>query len=307
MKGRAYVRLLPFAISLAVLSHEAWADEASEKAACISASDEGQQLRDDGKYTRAREAFERCARESCPVLLRVDCVHWLLDLDQSSASVVINAKDDKGNDLVDVTVTVDGQVLASKLDGKPLPVDPGAHLFRYEAAGFPPMEEHAVIHAAEKNRALNVRFGAAIAPRPSSDVGTRRSDEAQVAPDVVVVAPPITAAAVVPANKPRVAAWVFAGVAVAAFTSEAYFGITGLSQRSTDIGPGGCAAQKNCAPSEKADIQTKFAIADVSLGVGLVSAGLAGYFFLRPADKTDIAVDILPRSGGCEASVSGRF
>jgi hypothetical protein len=306
MKGRAYVLLLPFAISLAVLSHKALADEASEKAACIGASDEGQQLRDDGKYTRAREAFERCARESCPVLLRVDCVHWLLDVDQSSASVVINAKDDKGNDLVDVTVTVDGQVLSSKLDGKPLLVDPGAHLFRYEAAGFTRMEEHAVIHAAEKNRALNVRFGAALAPRPSTDVGIHRPDEAQQDPNVVV-APPMAAAVVVSANKPRVAGWVFAGVAVAAFASEAYFGISGLSQRSTDIGPGGCAAQKNCAPSEKTDIQTKFSVADVSLGVGLVSAGLAGYFFLRPADKPDIAIDLLPRPGGCEASVSGRF
>lgn len=306
MKGRFYVRILPFAVCMVLSSRGALADEASEKAACISASDEGQQLRDDGKYTRAREAFERCARESCPVLLRVDCVHWLLDLDQSSASVVINAKDDKGNDLVDVTVTVDGQAFATKLDGKPLAVDPGAHLFHYEAAGFAPMEEHAVIHAAEKNRVLNVRFPVALAaPAPPADVPVHGPDEARVA--VPVAPPPDTAPPSAAPSDPRLPGWVFAGVSVAAFASEAYFGLTGLSQRSTDLGPTGCATEKDCPASEKSSIQTKFAVADVSLGVGLVSAGLAAYFFLRPVDKPAVAVDLTPRRGGWEASISGSF
>src|SRR5580700_2079532 len=292
MKGRPYVCLVPFAVWLFASSADARADEASEKAACISASDEGQQLRDDGKYTRAREAFERCARESCPVLLRVDCVHWLLDLDQSSASVVINAKDAKGNDLVDVTVSVDGQVLVSKLDGKPIPVDPGAHLFRYEAAGLAPMEEHAVIHAAEKNRALNVHFGPALAPRPAADTTIQGPDQAQAVVPEATPVPPLSPVPNNPPNNPRVAGWVLAGVAVAAFANEAYFGLTGLSQRNTDIGPGGCVALRNCPSSEKGDIQAKFAVADVSLGVGLLSAGLAAYFFLRPEDKPALAIDL---------------
>ena len=307
MKGRFYVRILPFAACLVTFSHEALADEASEKAACISASDEGQQLRDDGRYTRAREAFERCARESCPVLLRVDCVHWLLDLDQSSASVVINAKDDKGNDLVDVTVTVDGQPFASKLDGKPLAVDPGAHMFHYEAAGFAPMEEHAVIHAAEKNRVLNVRFPVALAssrPPPIEAAPVPGPDEARVA--IPPPAPDTVPAHAAPTD-PRLPGWVFAGVSVVAFASEAYFGLTGLSQRSTDLGPAGCATEKDCPSSEKSSIQTKFAVADVSLGVGLVSAGLAAYFFFRPLDKPAVAIDLTPRPGGWTASISGSF
>lgn len=308
MKGPRYVCLLLFAVCMLASGRKALADEASEKAACISASDEGQQLRDDGKYTRARAAFERCARESCPVLLRVDCVHWLLDLDQSSASVVINAKDDRGNDLVDVTVSVDGQVLVSKLDGKPLPVDPGAHLFHYEATGFAPMEEHAVIHAAEKNRVLNVHFGPALAPRPAADTTIHGPDQAQVVvPEGTPASAPPNNPPANPSSPPRVAGWVLAGVAVAAFANEAYFGLTGLSQRSTDIGPGGCVSRTNCPLSEKSDIQAKFAVADVSLGVGLVSAGLAAYFFLRPADKPAVTVDFAPRPGGYTASISGSF
>jgi hypothetical protein len=291
MRGHAYVGLVPFAVSLALSSHARAQDDA-EKAACISASDQGQQLRDDGKYTRAREAFARCARETCPVLLRSDCTHWLLDIDQSSATVVVNAKDDKGNDLVDVIVTVDGRPLVSKLDGKPLTVDPGEHVFRYEFAGFPPVEEHAVIHAAEKNRALNVRFGAAV---PS----LQTPETAERAPDGVGHAR---------SSEPRVAAWVFAGVAVAAFASEAYFGISGLSQRSTDLKtpPAGCAP--TCPSSEKSQIQTKFAVADVSLGLGILSAGLARYFFLRPSETPRaVSIDLVPRPGGGEALLVGQF
>jgi hypothetical protein len=292
MRGCAHV-LLTCVIACAV-SRYALADQPTEKAECIRASDEGQQLRDDGKYAQAHEAFARCARETCPVLLRSDCARWLVELDESSASVVVNAKDDKGNDLVDVTVTVDGRALVTKLDGKPLQVDPGEHVFQYTAAGFPPVEDHLVIHAAEKNRTLNVRFaGAPVVP---------------VTPDGRSQVPQA------PGAGPPVAGLVFAGVAVAAFASEAYFGISGLSQRSADLAPGGCASLKNCPSSEKSDVQTKFVVADVSLGVGIVSAGLAAFFFLTKRTQDSGAqkgastlIDLEPRSGGCVASVRGRF
>jgi hypothetical protein len=284
-------------------SSAALADEPQEKAQCVEASDRGQQLRDDGKYRLAQDAFSRCARDSCPVIVRQDCVHWLLDLDQSSATVVIDAKDDKGNDLADVTVTVDGDVLAQKLDGKPLLVDPGQHLFRYEAAGFAPVEEHVVIHTAEKNRQLLVRLGGAAVQTPNPSL---------VTPE----APPPMPESLAPEEPSRarqvpVGAWVFSAIAAAAFVSEASFGIAGLSERSHDLNS--CAP--TCPPSDKSSIQTKFAIADVSLGVGVVSAGIAAYYFFffhphaaaaSPASP-GIAVDFAPSSGGGVVSLTRPF
>src|SRR5260370_33051805 len=129
-------------VSTSLLVHLVWtagAGAEDEKHARISASDQGQQLRDDGKYRLARDAFARCARETCPVPVRQDCVHWLLEVDQSSATIVVNAKDEKGNDLADVAVAVDGTSLVTKLDGKPLTVDPGEHTLRFEPPGFPPV------------------------------------------------------------------------------------------------------------------------------------------------------------------------
>ncbi len=272
-----------------------------EKHQCISASDQGQQLRDDGKYRLAREAFARCARETCPIPVRQDCVHWLLEVDQSSATIVINAKDNKGNDLADVAVAVDGTSLVTKLDGKPLTVDPGEHTLRFEAPGFAPVDEHVVIHAAEKNRAVNVRLTSVAPTTPRSEPGP---GEWQLGPNDVGQTPTPT-----PVRSPPTLGWLFAGVAVAAFASETYFGVAGMNQRNDDLARGGCAP--HCSAGERSSIQTKFVIADVALGVGVVSSGIAAYFFLRHRPQRQAAVatsvDLSPRPGGGEVTVTCHF
>jgi hypothetical protein len=298
MRDRRCFGLLATCLVLVLWTAGAGAED--EKHQCISASDQGQQLRDDGKYRLAREAFARCARETCPIPVRQDCVHWLLEVDQSSATIVVNAKDQRGNDLADVTVSVDGTPLATKLDGKPVTVDPGEHTLRFEAPGFAAVDEHLVIHAAEKNRSVNVRLTSNVPPAPGTEPGSGGGH-----PGANEVGEVPTTAQV---RAPRPLGWVFAGVAAAAFASETYFGIAGLSQRSEDLTH--CAP--HCAPAEKSSIQTKFVIADVALAVGVVSTGVAVYFFLRhrsprrvPAVAT--SVDLLPRPGGGELTVSGHF
>jgi hypothetical protein len=290
------------AVALALGNARADAASDSEKEQCITAADQGQQLRDDNKYRLARDAFSRCARETCPVVVKRECGQWLHELDERSPTVVLGAQDGKGNDLTDVKVTVDDAPFASTLDGKPALVDPGEHLFRYEAAGLPPIEEHVVIKAGEKNHVLKVQFRE-LPPSPT--------------PIDTPPAPEIGLLSTIPP-----AVWVFGGVAIAAFASEAYFGLSGLGDRSSDLGTGGCAP--HCPSSEKSSIQTKFVLADVSLGVGLVSAGLATYFFIasrRPTatDSTSPAmsgrrqhlaatvIDFAPRPGGGVAIVGGRF
>jgi hypothetical protein len=225
----------------------------------------------------------------------------LLDLDQSSATVVINARDDKGRDLSDVAVTVDGDPLVDKLDGKPVAIDPGAHALRFSAAGFASIEEDVVIHAAEKNRPLHVQFGG-----PSVQSGA-------------AIVAPVRRLGTAPSPKPEgpasgsgaggvpVGTWIFGGLAVAALGSEAYFGVSGLSQRSSDLAPGGCAP--HCSPSEKSEIETKFVIADVSLGVAVVSAGLAAFFLFKgssakPSTPPPVTLDFSPIPGGGAARLS---
>jgi hypothetical protein len=268
------------------------ATDPDEKTQCIAASDQGQQLRDDGKFKLARDAFTRCSRATCPGIVRQECGQWLVDLEAKIPTVVIDATDNKGNDLVSVKMSVDGTEVAARLDGLPIAVDGGEHVFHYEAAGFPPVEEHVVIRSGEKNRVLKVRFVAS-------------------APPLTVVAPaaPAPEASHAGGGIP-LGAWIFTGVAVAAFASETYFGLAGTNQYNQDkgTGPGSCAP--HCKSSEVSSIRTQFAIADVSLGVGVVSACFAAYFFLgpRPVSQTPAtAFDFAPRPGGGVATMSGRF
>jgi hypothetical protein len=271
---------------------------ADDKAQCLSASDQAQSLRDDGKYGKAREAFATCAREACPMIVRRDCMKWLADLEQSWPSVVVGAKDDKGADLVQVKVLVDGALLVSRLDGNPTPVDPGEHVFRFEAVGYPPVEQRVVVRAGEKSRLLAVQFA------PSTP-----------APPTEGVAPPPGAA---PADHrtsqgTRASAWVFGGLAVAAFGTEAFFGLSGLSDRS-HLKSQPCAQTASCSQSSVDSIRTKFTVADIALGVGLVSAAISAYLFIaaprEPAAAAPApasALDVRPVPGGATMAVSGRF
>jgi len=249
------------AIALSLATSDAWA-AGDDKKRCLDASDQGQLARDEGKYRLAREDFTACARESCPAPVRRDCLRWLSDLESQTPTVVVSAKDGKGNDLVEVQVQVDGAPLVSRLDGKPMAVDPGEHVFHSETPGFAPVDERVVVHAGEKSRVLTVQF-------------TERNPPAAFVGPSPSQAPESAARS---RGGPPIFAWVLAGVALAAFGSEAYFGVTGVSQRSEDLAAGGCAP--NCSDSEKNDIQTKFLVADVSLGVGVVSAAVATYLFL---------------------------
>jgi hypothetical protein len=152
--GRVVVAIVAVAVSATWIATA----HADEKQQCLRMAEKGQQLRDDGKYRSAREAFAACSRSVCPAMVQSDCVKWLKALEADLPSVVIIAKDDKGNDLTAVTVTVDGATLTTTLDGRPLVVDPGEHKLRFEAEGFPPIDDQVVIHAGEKSRAISAQF-----------------------------------------------------------------------------------------------------------------------------------------------------
>ncbi|HEY3819184.1 MAG TPA: hypothetical protein VGL81_18575 [Polyangiaceae bacterium] len=285
-------------LAAAALSTSRAGARTDDKQQCLAASDQGQQLRDDGKYRQAREAFAACARDACPALVRRDCMKWLADLEQASPSIVVGAKDDKGADLVDVTVLVDGVPLVTKLDGKPTQIDPGAHVLRFQTRGYPSVEQHVMVRAGEKSRLVAVQFGT---PAPAIPAGP-------VAP-ASTSAPPADSG--LTPQGTRTSAWVFGGISVAAFATEAYFGFSGLSDRS-NLKNQPCAKSASCPESSVDSIRTKFTVADIGLGVGLASAAISAYLFLAPPSETapshpTAAVDVVPVPGGAAMSVAGRF
>lgn len=143
-------------------------DASADVQACIAASEKGQRARTAGKLREAREHFVVCGSESCPALVRHDCAQWNAELAQTLPSVVFGAKDRGGRDLFDVTVSMDGETLVKKLDGKSVNVDPGKHTFRFEAPGLPPVTQVVLVKEGERARVFNVTFEGG-GPAPSTD------------------------------------------------------------------------------------------------------------------------------------------
>jgi hypothetical protein len=294
-------------MGLAVVGSVVRPAHADDKLVCISTSEEGQQQRDAGKYGAARDSFAQCAREVCPGIVRRDCTRWLASLVELQPSVVLSAKDPDGNDLAAVRVFADGALVASNLDGKPVELDPGTHVFRFEADGFTPFERPFVVRAGEKSRVVEAELERPTPPAPTAPERPLPAapPKPTLPPQPRKTKPASTASAPVPAG-----AWVLGGLALAAFGAEAYLGITGLADRAS-LQSRPCAQTATCSASDVSAIRTKFNLADVALGVGVVSGLLALYvYFTRgPAtpDDNHAAFDVSPLAGGAAAMWRGGF
>lgn len=139
-----------------VLAASSLAYAGDPKIECISAADQAQQARDDGKWRAARDGFVSCSRAACPKMVAASCTKWAREIEEGMPTVVLAAKDASGADLTDVRVTIDGAPLATVLDGKPVDVDPGAHKLRFSREGSEPAEQSVVVKAGEKLRSVSV-------------------------------------------------------------------------------------------------------------------------------------------------------
>ena len=119
---------------------------------CVAANERSGPLRVAGKLREARANLLKCSASSCPAAVRDDCISGATKLEDAVPTVVFAAVDRSGADVAAVSVSMDGQPLAPKLDGSALEVDPGEHLFTFTAPGVPPAEKRLVIREAEKNR-----------------------------------------------------------------------------------------------------------------------------------------------------------
>jgi hypothetical protein len=131
---------------------------ADDKADCVSAYSSAQDLRSATHLVAARDQLKVCARPVCPTSLSTDCTQWLAEVESSLPTFVFTARDDAGNDVVAVHVSVDGKPVLDKLDGSALALDPGAHTVVFEMAGKPPIEKKILASVGEKNRSVAVTF-----------------------------------------------------------------------------------------------------------------------------------------------------
>ncbi len=266
------------AIALVLASGTAHADST-----CISAYEQTQTLRKDGKPLAAKAQAAVCAREACPALLTKDCTKWWSELEAVIPTVVLDPRTPAGGLRTDVRVKVDGATLSEKLDLKPVPLEPGSHTFVFEAEGAVPVERTLFFRDGEKNKKVTVTM----APAAEASGGARS----------------------VPLG-----VWLFGGASVVALATSAVFALDGLSKKS-DLD----ACKPRCLSSDVDAMSSSFTFADVALGAGVMAGAAAVYLFVtRPsgegitgtasaAARLRAAPYVAPTSGGGAFGVSARF
>jgi hypothetical protein len=274
-------RFARHAFVLLTLSATARADD---RTACVDAYKQAQLRRKAGALLEAREQLLVCSRDVCPNVVKTDCVPWLGEVTRAIVTIVVEATDADGKALTDVRVSADGATLTTRLDGRPIEIDPGDRVLRFETPGAPPVEQRVSLIAGERERRLRVTLA-------------RRDLAVPQALQPVASPPP---AHVGPFSVPVVA---LGGVGVVGVTGFVAFGLIGNGEKS-DLDQQMC--KPNCPSSEVTTVERNYVIADVSLGVGVVSLAVAAVLFLTrsPTRKEAVSFDALPARGGSVVSTS---
>lgn len=257
---------------------------APKKAECVAEYEETQKLKKAGKLLEAKKHALVCAQDGCPAVVRDDCTSWSTELDKTIPSIVLVVTDSDGHDVTDAVTYVDGEKVSAQAEGAAITLNPGKHKVRIEREGYDTIEQDVVAHEGDKNRSIAVKF-----PKKGGD-------------DKPIVQPPIDP---VPVSRPIPAsAWIFGGLGVAGVAGFAVFGLMGSSKKSELD-----ACKPGCAASEVNVAKRDFLIADIALGVGVLSLGVATVLILtrgeEPRTTPTVGFAVTPR--GASGSLTFTF
>jgi hypothetical protein len=269
------------------------------KGQCIKANAGAQSLRREGKFNDARAQLQVCVDPGCPRMVRDDCTERLDELERAQPTVVFEARDAAGNDLVAVAVTVDGRPLTDHLDGHALPVDPGEHAFDFQVAGERSVHQSLILNEGDKGRRVTVTIGE---PTPPLSAGSTAPAASQ--------SPPPVSPSEGSGSTRKTVGLVVGSVGLAAVATGAVFGLLAMSAKNSyekDCGsnvgqpPGACTmegVQGHDDASTKATLATVFFV-----GGGVATAAGAVLFLTAPKSEPSAAVGV----GLAGVFVSGRF
>jgi hypothetical protein len=230
---------------------------------CADSAEHGQAEWKLGHLLVARSELRICGISKCPRVVRDDCTTWVGQLDAAIPTVLFVARNERGEDVLPLKVTVDGHPVPSLATA--LELDPGSHVARFDDGRHPPQTRTFILREGEKRRTIEVQFAEPAAPEPAP-------------------APlPTPSARPTPAST-----WIFGGIGVAALAGFAVVGLTGL-ERFHDL-QDECRHTRVCSADEIGWTRAQLWIAD-GLGVaGIAALALAGYMYLardsaRPSSR----------------------
>ena len=252
--------------------------------ACSDAYTKGQEERLVGRLFSARAQFRSCDDSACPEAIVADCKRWTSEVEAELPSVFVTAANPRGDTIEGLSFTVDGTPIASDELTRPLVVDVGPHLFRFEAPGFEPLQLERSLKLEDRGLPINAMMQPVPAPTPAAPLAL---------PAERVIQP------VAPTRAPHkpfpVAAVTFASVGALALGGSLYFGLSAQHQYHQ--------LQATCAPTcaeeKRQSVDNQALISDVALAASAAALGAAAWFYFSSnAGQTSAAVGLEPQSGG---------
>jgi hypothetical protein len=275
---------LVIAVVLAISATASAGDLTKEE--CLDAHSKGQDAKEAGKLSLARKLFLTCAQSSCPQLVQGDCARFADDLSRLQPTVSLAARDSDGTDLPDTTVYIDGELVATRIDGEPHDVDPGNHVFKFSNGG----REQAVtvvVGSGEKGRTVVGTF-----PAPQK------------------AAPVVTGTAALPRDTEKTTHAPFAKYVIIGGGALTAVGAALTAYGYTRI-PSGCSLSTHqCAapPGDPTFDKASSAAKNMDLGLIAGTAGLAavvagvGWYVASAHTSKETQVVVTPTSVGFQAS-----
>lgn len=255
-------RLTRIAISMAALAAltssagRALADDADE---CATRAENAM----DAKEARPADAialFEQCARDTCPRVVREDCRAALAELRASAPRISVRVRDDRGLDVADVTVTLDGVSLSTEERAQGVFVNPGPREIVVTHPSGRRSTKRFVVVAGDKSRVVDVELssGPAVAVSPVRRPSTELTIERVRTPAIVV-----------------------GSVGLASLVAFAVLGgwtYADYRRLEDSCGPG-------CSKDEVDPVRARALAADVTLAVGATSLVVATILWFTAPEK----------------------
>ncbi len=265
---------------------------ADDKSACFDAASKGQRLKATHQLIEAREQLRACSAARCPGIVQSDCTRWLEAVETALPTVVVTAKNASGADVVEAKVLVDGQPFADKLDGRAVPIDPGAHTFRLETADGA-VDQQVVVPEGEQNQRIAMALRAAAGTPSAPASGDEKAPSTR------------------DSSSPwRTVGWVLGGAGVVGLGFGVGFGVAAIN----DKNGAHCNSAGQCQLGPLGDARNAAFAADVAFAAGAtLLAGGAALVLLAPHASagqqggTTAHVRVLPGVGSGALIVDGSW
>jgi hypothetical protein len=268
-----------FGLLLSLLSVSGLAGGQSSVEACASAYAKGQEDRLAGRLFNARAAFQVCAEAACPAAIARDCAHFQAEVEQDLPTVRLRVTDVHGARVEQLRVFADGASVPETSLARPIILEAGPHVLRFEAKDCRPVEVTSALRPTDRELEIAVVLHRPSEPLPSAPKPISAPEAAN------------SGARGVPAL-----AVALAGLGAVALGGSLYFGLRSHEQYE-DL-KASCAPM--CNPSQADAVRSNALISDVALLTGAAALGSAAwvYFSARPAQPSIAAVNVAPSAHG---------